>query len=181
MRCDEIREQIIDFVYDEASGHPIDAGIREHLRTCPKCRAEIEELKQTRKYLQLWKDEPPLHSVTIGTHNAVARRGGFRRYLGYAAIAAMVVLCFMSLANARVVWNKNGFSFSAHLFPQRNAERSVERDYYTKSELRDLMKDALDYTNETNYLMMQKVLDTVEQDRWRDMRLIRGQGAKNQN
>jgi hypothetical protein len=33
--------------------------------------------------------------------------------------------------------------------------------------------------NETNYLMMQKMLDTVEQDRWRDLHLIRSQFAQN--
>ena len=38
------------------------------------------------------------------------------------------------------------------------------------------MKQALDDSelrmNETNYLMMQKMLDTVEQDRWMDLRLV---------
>jgi len=177
MRCDEIQDRIIEFVYDEENVAPAGDEVQEHLRTCPACRQQVEDLKQTRSYLQLWKDEPPLQSVAIARHKATARRSIGRRYLGYAAIAAMIVFCFMALANTQVIWNKNGFSFSTHLFPRQE----TERDYYTKSELRDLMKDALDYSNETNYLMMQKMLDTVEQDRWSDMHLIRSQGAKNRN
>jgi len=177
MRCDEIQEQMIELVYDEESVSPANVEMGEHLRTCPACREAVEELKRTRKYLQLWRDEPPLRSVALTRHKVTAHWSIGRRYLGYAAIAAMVVICFMALANAKVSWNKDGFSFTTHLFPQQNAER----DYYTKSELRDLMKNALDYTNETNYLMMQKMLDTVEQDRWSSMPLVRSRGAKNRN
>jgi hypothetical protein len=183
MRCDEIQEQMIEFVYDEESVPLANVEMQEHLRACPACREEVEELKRTRKYLQLWKDEPPLRSVAIARHKAIAHRSAGRRYLGYAAIAAMVLICFMALANVQVSWNKDGFTFSTHLFPL--PQQNVERDYYTKSELRGLMKDALEYTkeytNETNYSMMQKVLDTVEQDRWSDMRHNRGQAAKNRN
>ena len=47
------------------------------------------------------------------------------------------------------------------------------------------MKRALDDSkfemNEANYLMMQKMLDTVEQDRLMDLRLTRAQAAQNRN
>jgi len=182
MRCDEIKEQLIGFVYDEESISPANAEIQEHLRICPACREEIAELKQTRKYLQLWKDESPLRSVALARHKAIAPPSAGRRYLGYAAIAAMAILCFMALANVQITWDKNGFAFSTHLFPQQHPQQNVvPQNYYTKSEVRDLMKNASDYTNETNYLMMQKMLDTIDQDRWRDMRLIRGQAAKDRN
>jgi hypothetical protein len=177
MRCDEIQEQLIDFVYDEEGLAPANAEMREHLLACPACRGEVEELKRTRMYLQLWKDEPPLRSVTIAKRERLVHRNAGRRYLGYAAIAAMVLLSFMALANAQISWNKNGFSFSTHLFTRGDAEQ----DYYTKAEMRNIMKQAFDYTNETNYLMMQKMMDTIEQDRWSDMRLIREQVIRNRN
>jgi hypothetical protein len=95
------------------------------------------------------------------------------RYLRYAAIAAMVVLSFLAVTNMQISWNGNGFSLSTHLLPAKESAR----DYYTKSEFRDIMKRALDdsevRTNETSYLMMQKLLDTVERDRWMDLRLAR--------
>jgi|WetSurMetagenome_2_1015567.scaffolds.fasta_scaffold16381_3 hypothetical protein len=184
MRCEDIQEQIIEFVYDEENISQANAEVQEHLRTCQACREEVAEFKRTRKYLQLWKDESPLRSIALAKREMTPRRSA-TRYFGYAAIAAMVLICFMGMANTQIIWNKNsGIAISMHLFsPQKAApQQNGERDYYTKSELRDLMKDTLDYTNESNYLMMQKMMDTMEQDRWRDMRLFRGgQAAKNNN
>jgi predicted anti-sigma-YlaC factor YlaD len=177
MSCDEIQEQLVDFVYDEGGVPPAGSAVQEHLRTCPACREKIDELKRTRQYLQLWKDEPPLRSLLIARCERSANKNRSLRYLRYAAVAAMVLISFLALANAQVSWNKNGFTFSTHFLTQHK----TEGDYYTKAELRDLMKETLDYTNETNYLMIQKVLDTVEQDRWRDIRLIRDKVAKNRN
>jgi predicted anti-sigma-YlaC factor YlaD len=181
MRCDEIQEHIIDFLYDEDNARSINADVWKHLRACPACRKELEELRETRKYLQLWKDELPLRSVAITGHQAIPRQQFGWRYLRYAAIAAMAVIGFLALANTQIAWNKNGFSFSTHLF----AWNGSERNYYTKTELRNLMKQALDDSefrmSEANYLMMQKMLDMVEQDRWMDLHLARGRAARNQS
>jgi hypothetical protein len=96
-------------------------------------------------------------------------------------VAAMILMAFLALANSQITWNKDGFTFSTQLW----GERSAEKDYYTKTELRSILKRALDdsefRTNEINYLMMQKILDTVEQDRWRDLRLIRHQAPQARN
>ncbi len=67
MQCDEIRERFAELLYEEggAPAANADMDILDHLQTCLACRQEFEELKQTRKYLQAWKDEPPLRSVRI--------------------------------------------------------------------------------------------------------------------
>ena len=181
MRCDAIREQMIDFIYDEGGEPAAGAEVREHLRTCSACRQELEELKEARKHLQFWKDEPPLRSITIGRYGEIVRRNNTRRYLAYAAIAAMVLLGFLAVANTQVKWNKDGFSFSTHLF----ARQGVERNYYTKEEMRSIMKKALDDTefrmNETHLLLMHKMLETVEQDRWMDLHVSGGRAAQSRN
>lgn len=181
MRCEEIREHFIEFVYDEGGDSPEAVEAREHLRTCSACRGELEELKHTRKYLQLWKDEAPLRNVTIAGRDSIVPPRFEWKYLRYAAIAAMAVLCFLALSNTRISWNHDGFTFSTSLI----AGRASSQDYYTKSEVRNMMKRALDDSeinmSETNYLMMQKMLDTVEQDRWMDLRLVRNQLAQTQN
>ena len=181
MRCEEIKERLIEFVYDEGGVPPENREIQEHLRTCSLCREELEELKQTRKYLQLWKDESPLQSVTLAGHRAAASRKSRWNYVRYAAIAAMLILCLLALANTQITWNKNGFSLSTHLIPARQQKQ----DYFTKTEVVDLMKQALDdserRSNELNNLMMQRMLDTVEQDRWMDLRLKRNPKAQYQN
>ena len=166
MHCDEIQERFIDLLYDEGTDSSINADIREHLLTCSTCREELEELRQTRKHLQLWRDEPPLRNVAIRRKNPVLFQNPGWRYLRYGAIAALLVISFMALANTQIRWNKDGFSFSTNFFTKQD----TQRDYYTKTELRSLLKQALDDTEfrigETNYLMMQKMWEQIEQDRW---------------
>ena len=183
MRCDEIKERFVELLYNEHGTPPSSRELQEHVRSCPACRQELEELRQTQGVLKLWKDESPLRPVAIPRpEGLVSRRLHISwRYLRYAAVAAMVVITFLALANAQITWNKEGFSFSAHLFPRRG----TQQDFYTKAETRDLLKRVLDDSesrmNETNYLMMQRMLDTIEQDRWMEFRLIRDQAAHNRS
>jgi len=182
MRCDEIQEHFVDLLYNEGGTPPDTQEVRDHLGTCLACRREFEELKQTRKYLQTWKDEAPSRSVQIvtGQESLLKQRSSWR-YLGYAAIAAMALICLLALANTEIRSDKSGFSISTHLFTRTPAER----DYYTKYESRELIKRALDdsefRTNELSNLMMQKMLDTVERDRWMDLHLTSGRAARNTN
>jgi hypothetical protein len=181
MRCEEVRDHFIEFVYDEGDDSPLKLEAREHLRTCSACQGELEELKRTQKYLQLWKDEDPLRNIVIAGQKANLHRRSNWKYPRYAAIAAMILLCFLALANTQVTWNRDGFSLRTRLF----SGNELTQDYYTKSEVRDIMKRALDDSElqitETNYLMMQKMLDTVEQDQLMDLRLARGNRASNHN
>jgi hypothetical protein len=180
MRCDEIQEGFIDLLYDETGVSPEKSALLEHLRTCPNCRRELDELKKTRKYLRLWEDESPLQNIAVAGRKVPQTRSLSWKAWRYAGIAAMVLITIMALANTQISLNKNGFSFSTTLFPGHE----LKRDYYTKAEARSIMKQALEdsefRTNETNYLMMQKMLDTVDQDRWSDLRLIRNQFSGNQ-
>jgi len=181
MSCDEIREHLVEILYDESGSFTETDDLQAHLRTCSACRKELEELKQTRDCLRRWKDEPPLRSVTIARREAPAIPSFKWRYLRYAAVAAMALITLLAIVNTRVTWNKDGFSFSTRLF----AGQETERDYYSKAETRDLVQQALDDSesrmSEVNYLMAQKMLDTVEQERWMDLRLIRGSSAQNRS
>lgn len=181
MRCDEVKKYIIDVIYSEGGIPSEKSEIKGHLRTCPACRKELEELTQARKYLQRWEDESPLRSVTLAGKSAHKHRSLGWKYMRYAAVAAMVLITILALSNTQMTWNKDGFSFSTHLFPAQ----VDERDYYTRTELRNLLKEVLDdseaRTNEIIYLMMQETLNTVEQDRWMDLSLISSYALQNQN
>lgn len=183
MQCDEIRERFAELLYEEgeAPAANADIDILDHLQTCLACRREFEELKQTREYLQAWKDEPPLRSVRIPRHEIHLNRRNGWVYARYAAIAAMALICILALADTELTWNKSGFSISTHIFPRNTSDHN----YYTKTEVRDVMKLALDDSefrmNEVNYLMLQKMLATVEQDRLMDLQLVRSQAAQNRN
>lgn len=179
MRCDEIQERLVEILYGESAGSSDHAQILEHLRACPACSRELSMLKQTRGFLQLWKDESPAQSPAAFLRKTVNPPASRWRYLRYAAIAAMALICLLALANTQVTWSKEEFSFSTRLW----GNRATDRNYYTKSEVRDLLYRALEDSeyrvSETNYVMMQKMLDMLEQDRWMDLRLTRGAAAGN--
>jgi anti-sigma factor RsiW len=181
MRCDEIQERLVEVLYDDSGSPNNHDELQAHLRTCSACRKELAELKQTRDYMRRWRDESPLRSVAVPVRAAPAIASFRWRYLRYAAVAAMALIALLALANAQVTWNKDGFSFATRLF----AGQETEKNYYTKDETRDLLKQALDDSEsrmgEINYLMVQKMLDTIEQERWMDLRLVRGSAAQNRN
>jgi predicted anti-sigma-YlaC factor YlaD len=181
MRCDEIQEYLIDLLYDEDGKQSEKPELQEHLKGCSACRQEFEELKQARVHLQAWEDEPPLQSVKIPQAEFRLSRSASRHYLRYAAIAAMALICFLVFADAQITLNKNGFSYKSHLF-SRNA---TGQDYYTKSEVRDLVKRALDDSEiragEVNNVLARKILDTVERERWMEARLQHTNAAQNRN
>jgi hypothetical protein len=181
MRCDEIHEHFVDLLYDEGGTAPANRELQDHVRTCSVCCEELEELKQTRKYLKEWKDESPLRSISIARQESLLKKRSNGTYLRYAAVAAMVLLCFLALANTELTWSNSGLSIRTSLF----RHTPEEREYYTKSEMRDIMKRALDDSemriNEVNYLVAQKMLETMERDRWTDSRLVRGSAVRNGN
>ncbi len=183
MRCDEIQERFIELLYDEKGTPSAGEDLQAHVRSCLTCRAELEGLKGVQGALKLWKDEPPLQSAAIPANEPFvpAWRRFDWRYLRYAGIAATVVIIFLALGNTQITWNKGEFSFRTHLFSQP----VFQQDYYTKAEVRQLMKRALDDTEsrmtETNYLMVQRMLDIIEQDRWMDLRFVRDQATQGRN
>jgi predicted anti-sigma-YlaC factor YlaD len=181
MRCDEIQEHLIDLLYDEGGTPPENLEVREHLKGCSACRQELEDLKQARVHLRAWKDEPPLQRVKIPRPEFLLSRSTSRHYLRYAAIAAIVFICFLVLADAQITLNKNGFSYSSHLF----SRKATGQDYYTKSEVRDLVKRALDESeiraSELNNLLARRILDTVDRERWMDAHLQRANVGQNRN
>jgi hypothetical protein len=175
MRCDEIQEGLIDLLYDDTGDSQSSRELREHLRTCSNCRKEFQELKSTRQCLQLWKDESPLRDFSWAGRESFKPRRLFWRPLRYAAVAAMLLISLLALANTQISLNKDGFFFSTKLLPGHRAEK----DYYTKAELRSIVKSALDdsenRTVEINNKIMQEVLD-LEQEM--DMRFVQASSKR---
>jgi len=184
MRCDEIQDRFIDLLYCERGTPPANPELQAHIDSCPTCRKELEELKTVQGTLRLWKDEPPLRPVGLGLlrHDYFfrPRRPALWSALRYAGIAAMLLIALLVLANPEIKWNKEGFYFKTSL--PWGVSRS---DYYTKAEARNLIKRALNDSEtqmtETTRLMMDRLLDTIDQERWMDFRLVRHQAAQNRN
>jgi len=173
MRCDEIQERFVDLLYDEPGTPRAGSELRAHLLSCPACRKELDDLKALQSLLKNWEDAPPLRPVTIPRLPETTRRKWFpAQWLSpaYAAAAILVVLVLLFSLNAEVTWNQQGFHYNSHVFGRSG-------DYYTKAQVRDILKRVLDDSEarmtETNYLMMQRLMDTVEQDRQMDLRFVR--------
>jgi len=171
MRCDEIQEHLIELLYDEPDTSSVKPEVEAHISSCPECRRELAELRNARELLQVWKDEPPVRPVRVGAAVTPfpARKFGAARLVRYAAVAAMVLLAFLALANAELTWNSEEFSFKTHWA----ARGSAGSEYYTKEEMLSILKSVLDdYEGrmmEGNLLMLKKMLDTVEAERYFDL------------
>lgn len=183
MQCEEIQERLIELLYDEPGTTSADPALIAHVDSCANCRKELEELQSTCRTLKLWKDEQPLRPLAIlRTEKASPPRYGIAWQIArFGSIAALVLLSILALANTRVTWNDQGLSFSAHLFSGGGSSA----DYYTKAEVRDILKRSLDDSEarayETNSLMIQEALETMEKEQYVYFRLARPKESRKQN
>ena len=180
MRCEEIQEKFIDLLYDERGTPKAGPELHAHIASCPTCRMELEKLRSVRRELRSWEDESIPRPVQIPVVVKSRRASGFALWpvLRYAGIVALVVLCFVSLTNAEISWTNRGFSFKTHgLFG-----RASVGDYYTKAEVRDLLKKVLDDSEsrmtDVNYLMIQRMMETVEQEHLQELRYVRSSAIR---
>jgi hypothetical protein len=183
MRCDEIQERLIELLYDEPGAAPADSALKEHVNSCASCRKELEELQDTRKTLKLWKDEKPLRPMAFLRTERAPRHafGTAWKMARFGAIAALILLGILALTNTRITWNSQGFSFTAHLLSSGNSPA----DYYTKAEVRDILKRSLDdseaRTFETNSLMIQEALEIMEKEQYAYFRPANPKGNQRRN
>jgi hypothetical protein len=174
MRCEEIKERFIDLLYSERGTPSASPELQAHLQSCPACRLELEELRGVRTALHTWTDEAPLRSLVFP---ATARPKSWMPGWAvnrYAAVAAVIVAGCLVLSNAEITWNEQGFAFRSHLLGQQDRQ-----DYYTRDEVRELLKNVLDDTEtrimETNHIMMRQMWDTIEQEQLQNLNFARNQ------
>jgi len=184
MRCDEIREQLVELLYNERGTSPANAELQAHVDSCPSCRLELAELQAARNWLQVWKDEPPLRSLAFPAPPArvvpMRPRSPALRWAQYAAVAALLLLGFLALANAEITWNKEGFAFRTRILPVPSS-RFDPSSYYTKAEVRNIIGRVADETEgrmmDANQLMIEDALEILEQEH-RNLRLVNGNAAR---
>ncbi len=175
MRCDEIRERFVELLYDERGTPPASPELRAHIDSCPDCRKELEELKGLQGTLRAWKDEPPLRPAWIPETRTslAARRFSPWKVLRYAGIAALVTLACLALSNAEMTWNREGFSFKTHAF----SRELPPPDYYTKSEVRKVMKEALrdseSFMMDYNSQQINAALDYIDKQMGQELQYVR--------
>ena len=179
MRCDEIQEHYVELLYQEQGTPTASPEVQEHVRGCAACQKELAELKGLQATLAVWQDEPPLRPVALP--GKPARPGRARiplwRAFRYAAIAALVTLAFLGLSNAQIQWNRNGFSFRTSL----RAQAPLASNYYTKEEIGTILYRAMNDSEQSNFQMMLRMLDTIDQERADDIHILTRQIKESRN
>jgi hypothetical protein len=171
MRCEEIQERFVELLYNEAGTPPAGPDLLAHLNSCAACRKELADLKGLQTMLKTWQDEPPLRPVTVPRRQPARARIAWPlwSFARYAAIAALVALAFLGLANAQIEWNREGFSFRTSLLSGPTPQSPPASDYYTKEEVRQIMNHFMNNSQELNYQMIQQALEYVDQARSTDI------------
>jgi hypothetical protein len=95
----------------------------------------------------------------------------------YAAVAVLVALAFLGLSNAQIQWDRNGLSFRMSL----RAPVILASNYPTKEELERILYRAMNETEQSNYQMMLRMLDTIDRERADEMHMLTRQIKESRN
>jgi hypothetical protein len=118
-RYGEGREDaLVAFLYDEPNGSPADRTLFEsHLRTCARCRADLEGLQGVRTQLARWSPPEPAFAVIGRQSSANPQPGGgdphwWRAIPVWAQVAAAMLILGVSagIANLDVRYDHSGLS-----------------------------------------------------------------------
>ena len=173
MHCEQIREQLVELLYEEEAS----PELRAHVQSCPACRRELEDLKQVRIALGSWKDETPIRPVVLPKSAARGLLLHFpaRALVRYGAIAAMIVVAFLA-----------GLRYSGRLPGYTNDQvqaliEKAQKD--TEARVKDYIKQAQFDTEarmaERQNVGFQRLLDTVENEQgYMYAKLTRGQADR---
>jgi len=181
MRCEEIQERFVELLYRESGTPPASPELQAHVLSCPVCQGRLQELQSVQKMLRLWPEEPMERPVTVPreAHRFGRAPAAYRRIAGFAAAAAAIVLAFLALSNAQMRWNQDGFSFQTRLWG------GGESDVYSKEEVHELllraMRDSEQEIRESNFVMLQRMLETIDAERYQDLQRIELRLAKGLN
>ncbi len=181
MRCNEIQDQFVDLLYHEKGTPSPSPELAAHLRSCPDCQKELAELQELQSTLSVWKDEPPLRPFRMPANEPI--RQGFHlpvwRLARYAAFAMLITLAFLGISNAEIRWDSQGFSFRTSLFSKAATSAQLASDYYTKEEVREMFRRVADDSQGFTRQMAQRVMDTQDQLRMTDLRLVSSKFKEN--
>lgn len=112
--CDS-KELLVSFLYDELD-LPARRTFEAHLASCPECRAEVAELRDTRALVASWTPpEPDFGFRIVGRGTAAAAPAPPPRYRlapawGLAAAAVLVLAAGAAIANLEVRYDAGGLS-----------------------------------------------------------------------
>lgn len=95
MLCDEAKERLYEFIYDELNVEK-NREVKEHIDTCSKCKKEYEELKQLlindmEEFIDLIEEIQMPNELSIKVKDSI-KKSGIRKFGRYAIAACMIFI-----------------------------------------------------------------------------------------
>lgn len=95
MLCDEVKDRLYEFIYDELSGEKT-KEVKEHINKCTSCKEEYEGLKvllieDMKEFTDLTEEIRIPPSLSIKTKASIKKRG-IRKFGRYAVAACMILI-----------------------------------------------------------------------------------------
>jgi predicted anti-sigma-YlaC factor YlaD len=107
MNCDHVREHLLDLMV----GEPGPGELRDHLKACGSCAAELDSMRRTMTLLDEWQapaDTSPyfLTRLRARLHEEQARPAGWLHWFRKPALAiSMAVLMISSISLLQGTWD----------------------------------------------------------------------------
>jgi hypothetical protein len=186
MNCEQFKEMILALLYEDEIAGAERAELTRHLRTCPHCNDEFNELKLVRNELAQWKD-PAVHSfpVTMPYPSAwlVLRQWllpslwNWRNALTFATVAGLLVLVTFSVLGTRIEISRKGLLFHTDLL-RRTAPASPSR--VDAARLSSTVSDRFPPVSQTQttpdrHLTLQEVSRMIQDSESRQQQLIKAE------
>ncbi len=100
MNCDQAREHLLDLIYEELPQGADRDALDSHLAGCPRCRAELQEMGTTRRFIAAWDDVPTADPGRVPAH---AAKGAGRPLLHFPRISWLTAAAALLVIAAGVL------------------------------------------------------------------------------
>lgn len=171
MKCSDLHEYLLDYALGEPLSGETGGKVKEHLSACPRCRVELEAIRQA------WQSLAPLERVRFPSHLSRSVLQELRRqikpplfshlwwvstppvaYLRLAAVAVLLIL---------------GSIFLFRHAPWLQKEKIISPDYETlrfsptQASLPDLQETLENYLSQSSSILDE--LDKGNYDSWKEV------------
>lgn len=125
MKCDDVRELLVDYLYGEMDKGEV-KKFEGHIKRCTSCKTELASLQATSKLLQQWPDiDPKMQLVFVKEKRALSdslrsvvpwRAPRLPKLAFGLATALASLLLLLALTNTTISLKNGNFELSASLF-----------------------------------------------------------------
>jgi hypothetical protein len=196
MKCDDIKELLVDYLYRETTAEDAEQ-LERHTKRCKSCREELAELQKTSTLLKQWPDiDPKMKLVFVQEKKALLsslvpsldwRHRPIRKFALGLAFGLASLLVLLALTNTTVSVKDGDFQISASLFSRQQplpddvipmtAAALAELQHQNLAHTQELIAASQERQRNEFALALTELAKKVDYQRDIDMRLL-GRGIE---